>query len=374
MILFSDRGTPDGYHHQHGYSGHTFKFVNKEGKFNYVQIHVRKEGGFKTLTDAQAGKLAGENPDYGIQSLFEDIEKGAFPQWTVYVQTMTPEQAEKFRYNILDLTKVWPHAEFPLRPIGKIVLNKNVENYFAEIEQAAFSPSHLVPGIEPSADPVLQSRLFSYPDTHRHRLGTNYGQLPVNAPIAPVANFQRDGAMAFNNQGSRPNYQSSILPLNYQEKPYEYVEHEVFLGAAQADLSEITARESSFSVVVVTESCSDIDCAVDFEQPRALWSKVFSDTDKDHFVSNVAGHLGNAKSAEVKARQRMSSLLQSGEISLTRPWPCSVRIRRCRPDALRPHRRRYQGAARPAPLVQACRGGHSLQVRRCLDARRCCGL
>ena len=242
MILFSDRGTPDGYHNMHGYSGHTFKFVNKEGKFNYVQIHIRKDGGFKTLTDAQATKLAGENPEYGIESLFKDIEKGNFPSWTVYVQTMTPEQAEKFRYNILDLTKVWPHGEFPLRPIGKIVLNKNVENYFAEIEQAAFSPSHLVPGIEPSADPVLQSRLFSYPDTHRHRLGVNYGQLPVNAPVAPVANFQRDGFMAFNNQGSRPNYQSSILPLKYQAKPYENVEHEVFLGTAQADLSEITER------------------------------------------------------------------------------------------------------------------------------------
>ncbi|KAI0777595.1 catalase [Trametes elegans] len=283
MILFSDRGTPDGYHHQHGYSGHTFKFVNASGKFVYVQIHVRKDGGFKTLTDAQAGKLAGENPEYGIQTLFEDIEKGNPPSWTVYVQTMTPEQAEKFRYNILDLTKVWPHGEFPLRPVGKIVLDKNVQNYFAEIEQAAFSPSHLVPGIEPSADPVLQSRLFSYPDTHRHRLGVNYGQLPVNAPVAPVANFQRDGAMALNNQGPRPNYQSSIAPLSYKPKPYQNAEHELWLGYAQADLSEITE--------------------LDFEQPRALWQKVFSDVDRDHFVGNVAGHLKNAKSAEVKARQ-----------------------------------------------------------------------
>ncbi|CDO73370.1 hypothetical protein BN946_scf185013.g3 [Trametes cinnabarina] len=283
MILFSDRGTPDGYQHMHGYSGHAFKFVNASGKFVYVQIHVRKDGGFKTLTDEQATKLAGENADYGIQSLFGDIEKGNYPSWTVYVQTMTPEQAELFRYNILDLTKVWPHEEFPLRPVGKIVLNKNVENYFAEIEQAAFSPSHLVPGIEPSADPVLQSRLFSYPDTHRHRLGTNYGQLPVNAPIAPVANFQRDGFMAFNNQGSRPNYQSSIVPLQYKAKAYENVAHEIWLGTAQADLSEITE--------------------LDFEQPRALWQKVFSDTDRDHFVGNVVGHLKNAKSAEVKARQ-----------------------------------------------------------------------
>ena len=162
---------------------------------------------------------------------------------------MTAEQAESFRYNILDLTKVWPHADFPLRPVGKMVLDRNPENYFAEVEQAAFSPSHLVHGIEPSADPVLQSRLFSYPDTHRHRLGVNYNQLPVNAPVAPIANFQRDGFMTIRSQGPRPNYQSSILPLKYRGKPYENVEHEVFLGTAQADLSEITERES-YRIVV----------------------------------------------------------------------------------------------------------------------------
>lgn len=156
---------------------------------------------------------------------------------------MTAQQAEKFRYNVLDLTKIWPHAEFPLRPVGRLVLNENPQNYFAEIEQAAFSPSHLVPGIEASADPVLQSRLFSYPDTHRHRLGTNYNQLPVNAPLAPVANFQRAGAMTFVSQGARPNYQSSLVPLTYKKRPYEDIDHEIFLGAANADLSEITERE-----------------------------------------------------------------------------------------------------------------------------------
>jgi catalase len=128
-------------------------------------------------------------------------------------QTMTPGQAEQFRYNILDLTKVWPHSDYPLRPVGKMILDKNPENYFAEVEQAAYSPSHLVPGIEPSADPVLQARLFSYPDTHRYRLGVNYQQLPVNKPLVPVANFQRDGFMALDNQGTRPNYQSSLIPM-----------------------------------------------------------------------------------------------------------------------------------------------------------------
>lgn len=170
LILFSDRGTPDGYHRMHGYGGHTLKLVNKNGDFVYTQFHVLAEKGFKTLDDAKAGQLAGSNPDYGIQELFESIEKGDYPTWNVFVvcplfmsrpssvlipwqQTMTPEQAEKFRYNVLDLTKVWPHGEFPLRPVGKIVLNKNADNYFAEIEQVAFAPSHLVPGIEPSADP-----------------------------------------------------------------------------------------------------------------------------------------------------------------------------------------------------------------------------
>ncbi|TDL22479.1 catalase [Rickenella mellea] len=283
MILFSDRGTPNGYHRQHGYSGHTFKFVKENGEFHYVQIHLRADGGFKTLTNEQAGQLAGSNPDYGIQELFNTIEKGEFPSWTVYVQTMTPEQAEKFRYNVLDLTKVWPHKEFPLRPVGKLVFNENVQNYFAEIEQSAFSPSHVVPGVEPSADPVLQSRLFSYPDTHRHRLGVNYQQLPVNSPIVPIANFQRDGPATFISQGARPNYQSTIQPLTYKKKAYAGVQHEVFLGSAQLDLIEVTE--------------------LDFEQPRALWSKVFDDGAKERYVQNVSGHLGNVKSAEVKARQ-----------------------------------------------------------------------
>jgi catalase len=167
---------------------------------------------------------------------------------------MTPEQAENFRYNILDLTKIWPHGEFPLRPVGKLVLDENVQNYFAEIEQVAFSPSHVIPYIEPSADPVLQSRLFSYPDTHRHRLGANYQQLPVNAPIVPVANFQRAGPMTFVSQGPRPNYQSTIQPLQYKcgkadmnacaKDIARAQRHESFIGGAWRDLSEITERES----------------------------------------------------------------------------------------------------------------------------------
>jgi len=245
------------------------------------------------MDDATADKLAGENPDYGIEKLFNAIESGDYPSWTVYIQTMTPEQAEKFRYNILDLTKIWSHHEYPLRPIGKLVLNDNPQNYFAEIEQSAFSPSHLIPYIEPSADPILQSRLFSYPDTHRHRLGTNYQQLPVNAPIVPVVNFQRDGPGAYISQGSLPNYQSSLKPLKYGTKKgaidsgsrdeERQARHEAFVGGAWRDLSFVTE--------------------LDFEQPRDLWIKVFGEKEREAYVKNVSGHFKNVKSPEIKARQ-----------------------------------------------------------------------
>ena len=175
-------------------------------------------------------------------------------------------------------------------------------SYIFPSPQAAFSPSHVVPGIEPSSDPVLQSRLFSYPDTHRHRLGVNYGQLPVNAPLVPTANFQRDGFMAINNQGSRPNYQSSLIPLAYKPKAYEDAKHELWLGHCNVDLSFITERmyiSSSFRTQV-----DRVLYVVDFEQPRALWEKVFDNTQKDHFVYNVSGHLGSVKSDIVKSRQR----------------------------------------------------------------------
>ena len=216
---------------------------------------------------------------------------------------MTPEQAEKFRYNVLDLTKVWPHEDFPLREFGKMVLNENPKNYFAEVEQVAFSPSHLVPGIEPSADPVLQARFFSYPDAHRHRLGVNYQQLPVNKPIAPVSNFQRDGPANHDNQGFRPNYQSTISPLQYRQRPYEtkLSKHEQWLGYANLDLSEVTECKS-YSPIPFRLS-SETAVTVDFEQPRALWRKVFSDTDREHCVSNVSAHLKGVKNLGILERQ-----------------------------------------------------------------------
>lgn len=254
MTLFSDRGTPYSFRHMNGYSGHTHKFIKPDGSFVYVQIHLKTDQGIRNLNNEEAARLAGENPDHATQDLFEAIQRGEHPSWTAYVQVLTPEQAEKFRWNIFDLTKVWPHSEVPLRRFGRFTLNRNPENYFAEIEQVAFSPSHLVPGIEPSADPVLQSRLFSYPDTHRHRLGVNYQQIPVNAPLHAFNPFQRDGAMAVNgNYGANPNYPSSYRPLTY--RPVQATNpHEKWTGAAVSDLFDEVKPEDYVSTHTPTHS------------------------------------------------------------------------------------------------------------------------
>lgn len=234
MVLFSDRGTPASYREMNGYSGHTYKWSNKQGQWHYVQVHFISDQGIKTFNNEEAGALAGSNPDYAQEDLFKNIAKGNGPSWTAYIQTMTAEQAKKADFSVFDLTKVWPHKEYPMRRFGKLVLNENPKNYFAEVEQAAFSPAHTVPYMEPSADPVLQSRLFSYADTHRHRLGPNYTQIPVNCPVtgAVFNPHMRDGAMNINgNLGATPNYLATSQPLEFKEFKLQE-EQEVWTGAA----------------------------------------------------------------------------------------------------------------------------------------------
>jgi catalase len=195
-VLFSDRGTPDGYRHMNGYSGHCYMWYNAAGEYVWVKIHFKTAQGIKTFTRHEATKLAGEDPDYATRDLYDAIHKGEAPVWNVSVQIMTPEQAKTYRFDPFDITKVWPHGDFPLRPLGRMVLDRNPSNYFADIEQAAFSPGNFVPGVASSPDKLLQGRLFSYHDTHRHRLGPNYHLIPVNAPKASSEhNYQRDAAM-----------------------------------------------------------------------------------------------------------------------------------------------------------------------------------
>jgi catalase len=291
MIIFSDRGTPDGFHQHHGHGGTTFKFCQDNDTFHYVKIHVKFNHGFKTLTSAEATKLAGTDPDYGTRKLFEDIDSGDFPQYTVYIQTMTAAEAEgKYRNITFDVTKIWPQAIFPLREIGRLVLNRNPQNFFDEIEQLAFAPAHLIPYIEHSPDPLLQARLFIYPDTQRYRLGVNNEQLPCNVPIRPVANFQRAGAASFVSQGSRPNILTSIPDLNFvgprgaiDSQIKDNHRHERFDGTAFRDLTFISAD--------------------DFEQPRDLWLRVWNDEKRQAFVDNVAESLILVKDSRIQDNQ-----------------------------------------------------------------------
>ncbi|HEV7856851.1 MAG TPA: catalase, partial [Herminiimonas sp.] len=209
-MLFSDRGTPDGYRHMDGFGSHTYSLINAAGERIYVKWHFKTKQGIKNLSAADAARLAGEDPDYAQRDLFGAIAHGAFPQWDVKLQIATEAELDAWEkrtgWNPFDLTKVWPHKDFPLHPVGLFELNRNPVNYHAEVEQAALSPGNVVPGLGYSPDKMLQARLFAYHDAQLYRVGTNHQHLPVNAPRCPFHNQQRDGAMAINNGGSEQNY------------------------------------------------------------------------------------------------------------------------------------------------------------------------
>jgi catalase len=207
-ILFSDRGTPDGYRHMNGYSSHTFSLINAKNELSYVKWHFKTKQGVQNFTREQADEMRGKDPDYAQRDLFESIQNGKFPKWRVCLQIMPEKDAETYHINPFDLTKVWPHGEYPLVEVGELVLDRNPVNYFAEVEQAAFEPKNIVPGMGYSPDKMLQARLISYPDAHRYRLGMNYDSLPVNKPQCPFHTYNRDGAMRFDgNSGSAVNYE-----------------------------------------------------------------------------------------------------------------------------------------------------------------------
>ncbi len=210
-MLFSDRGTPDGYRHMDGFGSHTFSLINEAGERVYCKWHLKTKQGIKNLPAAEASRLAGEDPDYAQRDLFGAIAAGDFPQWEVKLQVATEAELAAWEartgWNPFDLTKVWPHKDFPLIPVGLFELNRNPLNYHAEVEQAALSPSNVVPGLGYSPDKMLQARLFAYHDAQLYRVGTNHQHLPVNAPRCPVHNQQRDGTMAIANGGAAQNYQ-----------------------------------------------------------------------------------------------------------------------------------------------------------------------
>jgi catalase len=275
-ILFSDRGTPATYRNMNGYSSHTYKWYNNKGDFFWVQYHFKTNQGIKNLTLEESKRISGEDPNHATRDLYKAIEQGDYPSWTLEMQILTAEQFKDFRWDIFDITKVWPHKEVPPITIGKLVLDRNPANYFAEVEQAAFCPGNVVPGIAISPDKMLQARVLSYHDTHLHRLGPNYHLIPVNAPRnAPESSYQRDGFMRVDANGAGgPNYWPNSFDgpgpqPSASEPPFE--------------LSGEAAR---------TPYAHPND---DFVQAGNLYRDVMSDQDRKNLIGNIVDHLGNAQ-------------------------------------------------------------------------------
>ncbi len=286
-ILFSDRGTPATYRNMNGYSSHTFKWYNDKGEYFWVQYHFKTDQGIKNLTSQEAEVMRGKDPDHATRDLFDAIERGDYPSWTLQMQIMPAEVAKDYRFDIFDITKVWPHADYPPIKVGKLVLNRNPENYFAEVEQAAFCPGNLVPGIAASPDKMLQARLFSYHDTHIHRLGPNYHLIQVNAPKgSPETSYQRDGVMRTDDGGgSGPNYWPNT-----------------FDGPGP----DISAKEPSIEIEGMGDRQPYGHPNDDFVQAGNLYREVITDQDRENLVGNIVDHLG---SAQKRLQLRQSAIL-----------------------------------------------------------------
>jgi len=280
-ILMSDRGIPATLRHMHGFGSHTFKWVNAEGDGVWVKYHFKTEQGVKNLSPDVAAKLAGENPDYHTEDLFNAIEKGDFPSWKLYVQIMPLEDADTYRFDPFDVTKVWSQKDYPLIEVGRMVLDRNPENYFAEVEQATFSPGTLVPGIDVSPDKMLQGRLFAYSDAHRYRVGANHQALPINRPRNEVNNYQRDGQMRFDDNGGR-----SV-----------YYEPNSFGGPTESHEN----KQAAYPVSGVADSVA-YDHNDHYTQAGDLY-RLLSKDERTRLVANIVEAMKPVEKEEIKLRQ-----------------------------------------------------------------------
>jgi catalase len=268
-ILMSDRGIPTAPMYMNGYGSHTYSLWNEAGERYWVKFHFKTRQGHRFYTNEQAAEVIGQSRESYQEALFGAIEQAEFPKWTVYVQVMPEVDADKTPYNPFDLTKVWPHADYPLIPVGEMELNRNADNYFAEIEQAAFSPSNIVPGIGFSPDKVLQARIFAYADAHRYRIGTHYETLPVNAPKCPVRHYHKDGAMRFT--------------PNDTGNPDAYYEPNSFEGPSQnADY-----REPPLGISGDADRYDHREGNDDYSQPQDLFY-LFDDAQRGRLFANIA--------------------------------------------------------------------------------------
>ena len=266
--LMSDRGLPVAPMYMNGYGSHTYSFWNKEGERFWVKFHFKTQQGHKHFTNAEAKKVIGESRETYQEELFGTIERGEHPKWNVFVQIMPEEEADKHWYNPFDLTKVWPHGDYPLIELGVMELNRNADNYFAEIEQAAFAPSNIVPGIGYSPDKMLQARIFAYADAQRYRLGTHYEALPVNQPKCPVHHYHRDGAMRFfRNDSGTPN---------------AYYEPNSFGGPVQDE----TVKEPPLKISGDADHYDHRDGNDDYRQPGDLF-RLMSKEEQERLMDNI---------------------------------------------------------------------------------------
>ena len=280
-ILFSDRGIPDGYRHMHGFGSHTYSLISAAGERTWVKWHFKTQQGIKNLAPADAARLAGTDPDYAQRDLFEAIERGDYPRWTVCIQVMSEAEAASRAENPFDVTKTWSQKDYPLIEVGVLELNRNPLNYFAEVEQAAFGPSNMVPGVGLSPDRMLQGRVFAYADAHRYRVGTNHQQLPVNAPRCPVNSYQRDGSMAVGSYGSAPNYE----PNSYGDAPKQSPRHAEPALALNGFADRHDHREDN-----------------DYYSHAGALFRLMSDDQQALLISNIAGTMAGV-SEDVIQRQ-----------------------------------------------------------------------
>jgi len=284
--LMGDRGVPSSWRHMDGFGSHTYQWINAAGERFWVKYHFRTNQGHETLTQAQADQIAGEDADFHRRDLFDAIEKGDHPSWDLSVQIMPYDDAKDYRFNPFDLTKVWPKGDYPLIPVGRLTLNRNPENFFAQIEQAAFAPSNFVPGIAASPDKMLQARIFSYADAHRYRVGTNHAELPVNAPKSEANSYSKEGAMRHH---FRPANEPVYAPNSF--------------GGPHADPDahgNDRGWESDGELVRAAATLHPEDD--DFVQPRALVNEVMDDAARDRLVSNIVGHVSAVTIPELRER------------------------------------------------------------------------
>lgn len=271
----------------HGYGSHTFSMINKDNERVYVKFHFRTEQGIRNLTGKEAMEMRGIDPDYAQRDLYTTIEKGDFPKWKLHIQVMTEEQTKTFRWNPFDLTKVWSQKEYPLIEVGILELNENPANYFADVEQAAFAPAHVVDGISFSPDKMLQGRILSYPDAHRYRLGTNFEQIPVNRCPFMVNNYHRDGYMRVDgNGGSLPNYHPNSFDGFVADQ--SYVEPPLKLDSLVADHYDRNNNDDDH-----------------FTQPGDLY-RLLDANEKEHLVNNIVDNMSGVdgpKKDEIIMRQ-----------------------------------------------------------------------